>query len=174
VSSLHGEIALWIDVLWEEAVCLLFQADKTCRMNCHLQLSRVMCTFAKYSQSLKYLSARRCCFYNLPARNLYAAVECNKRTVGNRCYTENITASLNHTRLVPRHWSDKAEDKTEVETAKESSPGLFRRFHQTYKEHGKILMCVHLATSAVWAAVFYCVAVRYELYRQFCVNYNFS
>ena len=130
-----------------------------------------MCTFAKYSQSLKYLSARRCCFYNLPARNLYAAVECNKRTVGNRCYTENVTASLNHTRLVPRYWSDKAEDKTEVETAKESSPGLFRRFHQTYKEHGKILMCVHLATSAVWAAVFYCVAVRYELYRQFCLNW---
>lgn len=35
---------------------------------------------------------------------------------------------------------------------------LYQRFKKTYKEHGKILIVVHLLTSAVWFGSFYTVA----------------
>lgn len=35
---------------------------------------------------------------------------------------------------------------------------LYQRFKKTYKEHGKVLVVVHLLTSAVWFGSFYTVA----------------
>ena len=37
---------------------------------------------------------------------------------------------------------------------------VFQRFKKTYKEHGKVLVCVHIATSVVWFGSFYMIASR--------------
>lgn len=36
--------------------------------------------------------------------------------------------------------------------------GIFKRFKNAYKEHGKVLVAVHLVTSTVWMSVFYYAA----------------
>jgi len=131
-------------------------------MNGCAAFSRIMWTCAKYTRSLKCLQTQQRLFYNFHVKSIFAVADCNSRTVSSESYTDSFRASLNHVKHMHRFCSNKADDdKTEV--AKESAPGLLRRFHQTYKEHGKILICVHLVTSAVWAGVFYCVAVRYML-----------
>ena len=125
-------------------------------------------TCTKYTQSLKYVPTHQRWFYSFHIKGIRAVANRSCRAVSSKNYTDNVRESLNHLRCTPRYFSDKADDKTEAaktddktEAAKESSPGLLRRFHQTYKEHGKILVCVHLVTSAVWAGVFYCAVVRY-------------
>jgi len=130
-------------------------------MNGRLAFSRIVWTCTKYSQSLRCLQTRHQYLYNLHVRNIYAISECNSRTVSSFCHIDSVRgSSQNHVTCMQRYCSsNKAEDKTE--TTKESSPGLFRRFHQTYKQHGKILICVHFVTSAVWAGAFYYAAVRY-------------
>ena len=40
--------------------------------------------------------------------------------------------------------------------------GLFKRFHHTYKQYGKVLVVVHCITSSVWTAIFYYAAMRYS------------
>lgn len=127
-------------------------------MNRCLAFSRIAWTCTKYSQSLRCLQTRHYCFYNLHVRNMCAVTECSSRTVSSICHSDSVAASQNHVRHMQRYCSNKAENK--METTKESSPGLFRRFHQTYKKHGKILVCVHLVTSTVWAGAFYCAAAR--------------
>ena len=44
---------------------------------------------------------------------------------------------------------------------------LVQRFKKAYKEHGKILIGVHIATSVMWYASFYALARRY------CVFFNY-
>jgi len=134
---------------------------QTGRMYRCLAFRRIVWTCTEYSQSLMCLQTRYRCFYNLHIQNIYAVTDCNSRTVSSICHNDSVRASQNHVRCIQRYYSNKAEDKTK--TTKESSPGLFRRFHQTYKQHGKILVCVHLLTSAVWAGAFYYTAVRYVL-----------
>lgn len=41
----------------------------------------------------------------------------------------------------------------------EKKPGLFKRFHQTYKQYGKVLVGVHIFTSSIWTGVFYVTAM---------------
>jgi hypothetical protein len=41
---------------------------------------------------------------------------------------------------------------------------IFQRFKRTYKEHGKILVGVHLVTSCVWYGSFYYIASRYDYF----------
>ena len=44
---------------------------------------------------------------------------------------------------------------------KEENIGIFKRFKNAYKEHGKVLIAVHLVTSTVWMSVFYYAAARF-------------
>ena len=53
-----------------------------------------------------------------------------------------------------------AESAAAGEGAGGERMGLFKRFHHTYKQYGKVLVVVHCATSTVWAAVLYYVARR--------------
>ena len=39
---------------------------------------------------------------------------------------------------------------------------IFSRFKNTYKQHGKIFIGVHLVTSSIWTAIFYSLVVRYN------------
>jgi len=148
-------------------VCCFLQAGRNVRMNS--AFSRIAWTYANYSQSLKCMPACQHRFCNFPIKRICAVVEGSNRTVSSGGYTGSVRASLNLlARQSQRYSTDKADDKTEAdkaddkaEVAKESKPpGLLRRFHQTYKEHGKILVCVHLATSTVWAGIFYYAALR--------------
>jgi hypothetical protein len=52
--------------------------------------------------------------------------------------------------------TQEASELTEVPAEK---MGLFKRFHYTYKQYGKVLVAVHCATSTVWAGVFYYAAM---------------
>lgn len=141
-------------------ICCLLQTGRNCRMNSCLAFNRLVWTCANYSQSLKCLPAYRHWFYNIPVKPVCAAVQCNSVTVSSGHYADGVRGSVNPARLIQRYCTDKAGDKAEVTKESESPPGLLRRFHQTYKEHGKILVGVHLVTSAVWASIFYCAAVR--------------
>ncbi|KAJ8303552.1 hypothetical protein KUTeg_019948 [Tegillarca granosa] len=48
---------------------------------------------------------------------------------------------------------------TENKDKTEDKPlSIFQRFKKAYKEHGKILVCVHIATSTVWFGSFYYAA----------------
>ncbi|KAL8608779.1 hypothetical protein ACOMHN_065516 [Nucella lapillus] len=44
------------------------------------------------------------------------------------------------------------------ETVPEEKLSIFKRFKRAYKEHGKILVAVHVATSIVWYGSFYVIA----------------
>ena len=46
----------------------------------------------------------------------------------------------------------------EETTAGEENLSIFKRFKRAYKEHGKILVAVHVATSIVWYGSFYTAA----------------
>ncbi|CAH1779534.1 unnamed protein product [Owenia fusiformis] len=50
-----------------------------------------------------------------------------------------------------------ANESKEIEEA-EKPPGLFKRFKLAYKEYGKVLIGVHLVTSAVWFGSFFYLA----------------
>lgn len=56
----------------------------------------------------------------------------------------------------------KAGDLNKDTTGKEAEPvqtlTLYQRFKKTYKEHGKILVAVHILTSTVWLGSFYTLA----------------
>lgn len=39
--------------------------------------------------------------------------------------------------------------------------GIFMRFKNTYKQHGKVFIGVHLVTSSIWTAIFYSAVIRY-------------
>jgi len=144
--------------MYNGVICCLLQAGKNCRMNSCLAFSRIAWTCATYPQSLKFQPTHQRWFYNFPVKHICAVVESNSRAVSSGSYIGSARASLSHVGQTQRYCTNKADNKTEV--TKESSPGLLRRFHQTYKEHGKILVCVHLVTSAVWASIFYCAALR--------------
>ena len=55
---------------------------------------------------------------------------------------------------------DKTKDGDQVEAVDEKPKGIFQRFKDAYKEYGKVLVCVHVATSAVWLGSFYYAAYR--------------
>jgi len=135
--------------------------------------SRILWTCAKYSytQPLKSVPTYRRWLCNFRIKSLCAVVNLSNRAVNDRgTYVNSVRALMNHHGQSLRYFSDKADDKTDA--VKESSPGLLRRFHQTYKEHGKILVCVHLVTSAVWAGLFYWAAVRYMTQELFSDSYH--
>lgn len=55
--------------------------------------------------------------------------------------------------------SDVTKDSA-VDSVVEKKPGLFKRFHQTYKQYGKVLVGVHIFTSSIWTGIFYVTAMR--------------
>lgn len=57
-------------------------------------------------------------------------------------------------------------DKTDTPPAlnSEQTLSIFQRFKKAYKEHGKILVAVHVATSIVWFGSFYFAVRRYSGY----------
>lgn len=62
-------------------------------------------------------------------------------------------------REVSRTLSTQNADGEKGEEEKEEKPlTLYQRFKKTYKEHGKVLVAVHLATSSVWFGCFYTAA----------------
>ena len=54
---------------------------------------------------------------------------------------------------------EQPKDCTQSDLESTKKPGLLKRFHQTYKQYGKILIGVHITTSAVWAGTFYYAAL---------------
>ena len=62
--------------------------------------------------------------------------------------------------IFSRHFSQQAQDDNSEVDKPESSKGIMQRFKDAYKEYGKVLICVHLATSAVWISGFYYAAYR--------------
>ena len=142
--------------MYNRVICCLLQAGKNCRMKSRLALSRIT-----NSQSLICEPTHQGWFCNVAVKHIYAVAECRSTPVISGSYRDSVSASLNHVQQMQKYSTNKTDDKSEI--TKESPPGLLRRFHQTYKEHGKILVCVHLVTSALWASIFYCAAVRYVL-----------
>ena len=57
------------------------------------------------------------------------------------------------------------EDKTDLADADQppKSPGILQRFKLAYKEYGKVLIGVHVATSVVWFGSFFYLAKRYSM-----------
>lgn len=50
------------------------------------------------------------------------------------------------------------EENENKDSTEDKPLTIFQRFKKAYKEHGKILVCVHLATSTVWFGSFYYAA----------------
>lgn len=46
-----------------------------------------------------------------------------------------------------------------VDSSEGKKPGIFKRFHQTYKQYGKVLIGVHIFTSSAWTGLFYVIAM---------------
>ena len=55
---------------------------------------------------------------------------------------------------------NEANIKTEKEASTQTSLTIFGRFKNAYKEYGKVLVCVHVATSAIWYGAFFYAARR--------------
>ena len=72
----------------------------------------------------------------------------NRQTVGNKTVAGKSKESKNEKETKPGGESSTQEPKLT----------LLQRFHKTYKEHAKILIGVHLVTSAVWFGGFFYAA----------------
>lgn len=53
-----------------------------------------------------------------------------------------------------------APDPVEVDPLQDKSIGLVQRFKRTFKQYGKVMIPVHLATSSVWFGTFYYAAMK--------------
>uniref|UniRef100_A0A1A8BI40 Family with sequence similarity 210, member A n=1 Tax=Nothobranchius kadleci TaxID=1051664 RepID=A0A1A8BI40_NOTKA len=51
-------------------------------------------------------------------------------------------------------------EPVEVDPLQDKSIGLYQRFKKTFKQYGKVLIPVHLATSSVWFGTFYYAAMK--------------
>ncbi len=58
----------------------------------------------------------------------------------------------------------KPVEQENVTVQEEKSLTIYQRFKQAYKEYGKVLIGVHVATSIVWFGSFYYAAYRSVLY----------
>lgn len=69
-------------------------------------------------------------------------------------------SSVNTQQSVRDNATSSGQDGTDGSANPESGEKLsvFQRFKKTYKEHGKVLIAVHLATSAVWFGSFFYAA----------------
>lgn len=54
--------------------------------------------------------------------------------------------------------SGQSEGSSAAEVVPEEQQSVFQRFKKAYKEHGKVLIAVHVATSIVWFGSFYTAA----------------
>ena len=95
------------------------------------------------------------CLHKLPAghTNLF-----NRTIVTSSTYLQKLSSSykkpsVDHTLKHTSH------DKSIIQ--QEEKVGIFKRFKNAYKEHGKVLVAVHLVTSTVWMSVFYYAAARF-------------
>lgn len=70
--------------------------------------------------------------------------------------------------------STKQNEKQQTEAAgpadTEQKLSIFQRFKKTYKEHGKVLIGVHLITSTIWFGSFY-LSVRWYVLNQLWTSY---
>ncbi|KAM4568208.1 uncharacterized protein C18orf19 homolog A [Fundulus diaphanus] len=60
-------------------------------------------------------------------------------------------------------WKGQAEaeaEAAEVDPLQDKSISLFTRFKKTFKQYGKVMIPVHLATSSVWFGTFYYAAMK--------------
>jgi len=129
-------------------------------MNRCSEFTKIVRVCAKYARSLTCLPVHRRMPDNVYVRSMFTSADCHSRTVINSSYISCVRALHSNASLAQRFISNKSDDTARI-GKQESSPGLLRRFHQTYKQHGKILVCVHLVTSAVWGTMFFYAAVRY-------------
>ncbi|XP_014855946.1 PREDICTED: protein FAM210A [Poecilia mexicana] len=51
-------------------------------------------------------------------------------------------------------------EKADVDPLQDKSIGLVQRFKKTFKQYGKVMIPVHLATSSVWFGTFYYAAMK--------------
>ncbi|OCT74588.1 protein FAM210A [Xenopus laevis] len=65
-----------------------------------------------------------------------------------------------------QHQSDETSPSTDTSSFNEADPlqdksiGLIKRFKKTFKQHGKVLIPVHLVTSSIWFGSFYYAAMK--------------
>ncbi|KAM8967617.1 protein FAM210A [Pelodytes ibericus] len=52
------------------------------------------------------------------------------------------------------------DDVTDSDPLQDKSTGLVQRFKKTFKQHGKVLIPVHLVTSSIWFGTFYYAAMK--------------
>lgn len=50
--------------------------------------------------------------------------------------------------------------KSDIDPLQDKSIGLFQRFKKTFKQYGKVMVPVHIATSTVWFGSFYYAAMK--------------
>ncbi|MEQ2296968.1 hypothetical protein AMECASPLE_029997 [Ameca splendens] len=51
-------------------------------------------------------------------------------------------------------------ESADVDPLQDKSIGLFQRFKKTFKQYGKVMIPVHLATSSIWLGTFYYAAMK--------------
>ncbi|GFO16298.1 protein fam210a-like protein [Plakobranchus ocellatus] len=90
-----------------------------------------------------------------------------ERKVFNQREGRNLGKRLKNTRDSSEHSGGRSTDKKtsgdhvevpEKTEETEEKLTLYQRFKKTYKEHGKVLVAVHVATSLVWFSTFYTAA----------------
>uniref|UniRef100_A0A2C9L784 DUF1279 domain-containing protein n=1 Tax=Biomphalaria glabrata TaxID=6526 RepID=A0A2C9L784_BIOGL len=68
--------------------------------------------------------------------------------------TNNASVAANIQKIDKKDQTNTKESEV-AETVVTEKPSLYQRFKQTYKQHGKILIAVHLCTSAFWFSSLY-------------------
>ena len=59
------------------------------------------------------------------------------------------------------NWTIKHSKRfAETEANNQPSPGIFKRFKEAYKQHGKILIAVHFTSGAGWIFGFFLLSQR--------------
>lgn len=52
------------------------------------------------------------------------------------------------------------QNKVDIDPLQDKSIGLFQRFKRTFKQYGKVMVPLHIATSTVWFGSFYYAAMK--------------
>ena len=145
-------------------------SSKSLNVACHQQT--ILHTLSKSSSVTPcFVQQARLLSLNTPANQQNK--ELNETSTSDKSTSSSSasgTSNINDTRQssVSRDPPDsQSEAPAKVEEEPEGSIGIFKRFRNAYKEHGKVLIGVHCVTSSVWISVFYYAAARSVMVRGF-------
>ncbi|KAM4735027.1 protein FAM210A-like isoform 1-T2 [Anableps anableps] len=114
---------------------------------------------------IEHLAASRFCVLRLsllqPGSRRWVSASASSRAAHQPKHQSPLDERAQSASAPPSRDVPKGEAETaDVDPLQDKSIGLFQRFKKTFKQYGKVMIPVHLATSSVWFGTFYYAAMK--------------